>query len=134
MPAHRVVVELTESSPLPALTELAIVTRRLRALGYGIAIDDVGPELRDHRSLIDLNFTELKLDKALVRDARVDPDALGFLADAIKAAAGVGMTVTAEGVEDEATWERMRALGVDRAQGYLISRPVPLPRGCCVAP
>ena len=125
--ARRVVVELTEGSPLPGLAELAIVTRRLRALGYGIAIDDVGPDLRDHRGLLDLGFTELKLDMTLVRDALVDPRAQHFLADAIEAAGAAGLTVTAEGVEDEATWERMCALGVDHAQGYLISRPLPLP-------
>ncbi len=123
--AGRVVIELTESSPLPGLAELGQATRRLRALGYGIAIDDVGPDLRDHRNLIDLNFTELKLDKALVRDALIDLASHEFLAHAIAAAASAGMTVTAEGVEDEATWERMAALGVDRAQGYLISRALP---------
>jgi EAL domain-containing protein (putative c-di-GMP-specific phosphodiesterase class I) len=122
----RVVVELTESSPLAGLTKLCEAIQRLRALGYGIAIDDVGPGLRDHRGLLGLGFTELKLDMALVRDALVDPGAQEFLAEAIEAATAAGLTVTAEGVEDEATWQRMRAIGVDRVQGYLISRPLPV--------
>jgi EAL domain-containing protein (putative c-di-GMP-specific phosphodiesterase class I) len=123
--AGRVVIELTESRPLAGLTELCQATRRLRALGYGIAIDDVGLDIRDHRALLDLHFTALKLDRKLVRDAHDDPASGEFLAHAIAAAGVAGMTVTAEGVEDEATWARMHALRVDHVQGYLVSRPLP---------
>jgi EAL domain-containing protein (putative c-di-GMP-specific phosphodiesterase class I) len=121
----RVVVELTESSPLAGLTKLCEAIQRLRALGYGIAIDDVGPDIRDHRALLDLHFTVMKLDKKLVGDALDDPSSGRFLADAIAAAGAAGMTVTAEGIEDEATWQRMHALGVDHAQGYLVAHPLP---------
>jgi EAL domain-containing protein (putative c-di-GMP-specific phosphodiesterase class I) len=125
VPAGRVVIELTESRPPADLTELCQATSWLRSIGYGIAIDDIGPDIRDHRTLLDLHFTALKLDKALVRDARDDPASREFLVHAIAAAAAAGMTVTAEGVEDEATWARMTALGVDLAQGYLVSHPLP---------
>jgi EAL domain-containing protein (putative c-di-GMP-specific phosphodiesterase class I) len=107
------------------LTKLYEAIQRLRAIGYGIAIDDVGPDIRDHRALLDLQFTVLKLDKKLVGDALDDPSSGQFLADAIAAAGTAGMTVTAEGVEDEATWTRMAALGVDHAQGYLVAHPLP---------
>ena len=123
--ARRVVIELTESSPLTALNRLEQATHWLRGIGYSIAIDDVSPEMRDHRALLDLPFTALKLDKKLVGDALDDPFSGEFLADAIAAAAAAGMTVTAEGVEDEVTWRGMQALGVDLAQGFLISRALP---------
>ena len=66
IPASRIVIELTESRPVEQLQALRRAIGRLRDQGYGLAIDDVGPELRDHQALLDLKFTALKLDKDLV--------------------------------------------------------------------
>lgn len=124
IPAHRIVIELTESHPLTELTELAAVMRGLRGLGYGIAIDDLSREMDDFPALLGLPFTGLKLDKALVRDAATDPGTQEFARNAIAAAHRTGMRVTAEGIESEAAWTSMQALGADLAQGYLVSYPL----------
>ena len=125
IPAERIVIELTESRPVTGIATLRRTIDDLRAQGYGLAIDDVGPKIRDHRPLLDLAFTTLKLDKALVRETPDSVVAQDFLARTIADARRANLTIIAEGVEDTAIWERMRGLGVDQAQGFLIARPLP---------
>lgn len=125
IPAHRLILELTESQPLAELTELSEVLSGLRALGYGVAIDDLSREMEEFPALLGLPFTVLKLDKALVWDATAgEAGAREFVRNAIAAAHRAGMRVTAEGIESEAMWTGMQALGADFAQGYLVSRPL----------
>jgi EAL domain-containing protein (putative c-di-GMP-specific phosphodiesterase class I) len=106
------------------LRELAAATERLRMIGYGLAIDDVGPAIRDHSALLDLPFTMLKLDKQVVQEAPISKASAEFLAKAVDAAKRARLTTVAEGVEDAATWTYMRAAGVDLAQGFLVSYPI----------
>jgi EAL domain-containing protein (putative c-di-GMP-specific phosphodiesterase class I) len=113
VPAARVTVELTESRPIGRVQDLKLAVRRLRQAGYGVAIDDVGPGVRDYRDLLELGFSVLKLDRHVVQ------------AGAIRAAHAAGLQVVAEGVADRAAWRRMRALSADHAQGFAIGRPMP---------
>jgi EAL domain-containing protein (putative c-di-GMP-specific phosphodiesterase class I) len=122
IPAARLIIELTEGDPSADLAEIARAAEQLRALGYAIAIDDISREMHTHRALLDFAFTALKLDKALVRDALTDPASAEFIRFVIFEAHAAGMSVTAEGVEDVGVWRAMAALGVDLAQGYLVSR------------
>jgi EAL domain-containing protein (putative c-di-GMP-specific phosphodiesterase class I) len=108
---------------LPALRAAA---ERLRAAGYGLAIDDVGPMVPHHEAMMEMPFTAMKLDKTVVQQAACDPEALDFVTRAIGSAKSGGLIVIAEGVEDVSTWTKMRELGVDEAQGFLVSRPLPL--------
>jgi EAL domain-containing protein (putative c-di-GMP-specific phosphodiesterase class I) len=125
IPAERIVIELTETQPLDRLEELRVAVTRLRKLGYRIAIDDVGPDVRDHSPLLDLPFTSLKLDKGVVLNALVSKQAEAFLIATIEGARRSGFKVVAEGIETEEIWARMVAAGVDEAQGFLIARPLP---------
>lgn len=118
-------VELTESRPLTRLDDLRFAVAQMRASGHHLAIDDVGPDVRDHRELLDLPFSCLKLDKDLVRSSANSAAAQEFLLQSIAAARAAGLDIIAEGVETEAVWERMAALGIEQAQGYLIARPMP---------
>lgn len=122
-----ITIELTESRPVARLDELRAAVSRLRASGYQLAIDDVGPDVRDHRLLLDLAFSILKLDKDLVRGSATSDSASAFLTQSIAAARAAGLTIIAEGIEDESVWARMAALGIDQAQGYLIARPLTAP-------
>ncbi len=124
LPADRVVIELTESRPISELSSLRHATSTLRGIGYGLAIDDVGPHTRDHQGLLDLQFTTLKLDKDLVCESATLPAASAFLMDTIAAARAAHLTIVAEGVETDALWQRMKDLGVEQAQGYLVARPL----------
>jgi EAL domain-containing protein (putative c-di-GMP-specific phosphodiesterase class I) len=125
IPAESLVIELTESRPVSEIARLRHAIATLRNLGYGLAIDDVGPEIRDHNALLDLQFTTLKLDKDLVRESPDSVTASAFLDQTIAAARAASLVIVAEGVEDADIWARMRALGVDQAQGFLVARPLP---------
>jgi EAL domain-containing protein (putative c-di-GMP-specific phosphodiesterase class I) len=123
--AERIGIELTESRPVNDIAGLRRATERLRAAGYSLAIDDVGPTVPHHEAMLDLPFTAMKLDKAVVQESATCRKALHFVRRMIRAAKARGLRVVAEGVEDLATWKRMRALGADEAQGFLVSRPLP---------
>ncbi len=124
VPARHVTIELTESRPVSHQRELAAAVARLRRLGYRLAIDDVGPALRDHRSLLDMAFSTVKLDKGVVGEALHCPAARAFVEQAIAAAHDADMDVVAEGIATPAHWARMADLGADMAQGYLVARPL----------
>jgi EAL domain-containing protein (putative c-di-GMP-specific phosphodiesterase class I) len=124
--ADRIVIELTESRPVDDLPVLGRSLERLRALGYGAAIDDVGPAVPHLAPLLELPFTSLKLDKELVRQVDDTEGVVTFLARTIRQAKAKGLTVVAEGVETDAIWQRMRDLGADEVQGFFAARPLPV--------
>ncbi len=125
IPAHRIIIELTESRPVEDLVTLRRSLDHLRDLGYGVAIDDVGPAVPRLAPLLELPFTSLKLDKDQVRQVIDSLEVQVFLAETIIDAKRHGLSVVAEGVETEELWAAMLALGVDEAQGFLASRPLP---------
>jgi EAL domain-containing protein (putative c-di-GMP-specific phosphodiesterase class I) len=125
IPAARIGIELTESRPVTNVAALGEAVARLRAAGYALAIDDVGPGVRDPRHLLGLGFTVLKLDKGLVLGSRDDPAQAAQIDALVAAAHAAGLGVVAEGIEDAALWARMREAGVEQAQGFLIAQPMP---------
>ena len=126
IPADRIIVELTESRPVDDIPMLRKSLERLRTLGYGAAIDDVGPAVPRLAPLLELPFTSLKLDKELVQQVIESAPVETFLATTIAQAKAHGLTVVAEGVETQAIWERMKQLGADEVQGFLAARPLPV--------
>ncbi len=124
--ADRIVIELTESRPVDDIPMLSKSLERLRGLGYGVAIDDVGPAVPRLAPLLDLPFTSLKLDKELVQKVLQSAEIEEFLATTIAQAKAHDLTVVAEGVETDAIWDRMRQLGADHVQGFLAARPLPV--------
>ena len=124
--ADQIAIELTESRPVEDFAVLRRSLERLRGLGYGAAIDDVGPAVPRLAPLLELPFTSLKLDKDLVQKVVEVADIRRFLADTIVQAHAHGLTVVAEGVETETIWEQMRELGADEVQGFLAARPLPV--------
>ncbi len=124
--AETIVIELTESRPVEDIPSLRRSLERLRGLGFGVAIDDVGPAVPRLAPLLDLPFTSLKLDKVLVQEVLVSDTVRRFLAATIASAKASGFTVVAEGVETDAIWNEMRDLGVDEVQGFIAARPLPV--------
>jgi EAL domain-containing protein (putative c-di-GMP-specific phosphodiesterase class I) len=124
--ADHIVIELTESRPVDDTAMLRRSLERLRGLGYGAAIDDVGPAVPRLAPLLELPFTSLKLDKDLVQQVNDSAEICAFLATTIVQAKAHGLSVVAEGVETEAIWDRMCDLGADEVQGFLAARPLPV--------
>lgn len=115
-------IEITESVPILELEPVVARLDQLRASGLGVSIDDYGTGHTSVSQLDDLPVTELKLDQSLVQN---DSDALAEeLALLVGRAHERDIRVVAEGVETFADLDRCRALGCDRAQGYLIGKPM----------
>lgn len=124
IPPAGVIIELTESRPIHRISDLAVAVSRLRRGGYALAIDDVGPNLRDHRELLALEFSSLKLDKQIVRRALRSGKAEEFVQRTTQAAHAAGMRVVAEGIATREHWNRMAALAVDEGQGFYFAKPL----------
>jgi EAL domain-containing protein (putative c-di-GMP-specific phosphodiesterase class I) len=122
--AGQVIIELTESRPVEDVPGLRRAIERLRAAGYGVMIDDVQPTVPRLQALMELPFTGVKLDKDMVQLLGDDTGLRDFTLGIVGTAKARGLTVTAEGVEDRAAWDRLAGLGVDMAQGFLIARPL----------
>jgi EAL domain-containing protein (putative c-di-GMP-specific phosphodiesterase class I) len=98
---------------------------RLSALGCKLSIDDYGTGYSSLAYLRKLPLHELKIDKSFVLGMVRDASDSVIVRSTIELAHNMGLVVVAEGVEDEATLERLRALGCDMAQGFFLSRPLP---------
>jgi len=125
IPVERVVIELTESQPVRDLAALRVAVEHLRRAGYQVVIDDVGPAMVELAPLLDLGFTGVKLDKAVVRQVGTAPGMESAVERFIGAAKARGLVVVAEGIETVALWHRLRGLGADQAQGFLVAHPLP---------
>ncbi|MGA3005270.1 MAG: EAL domain-containing protein [Acetobacteraceae bacterium] len=122
---EQVQIELTESRPVEDFAALGRSLDHLRALGYRISIDDVGPAVKNLDRLLTLPFTGLKLDKGIVQLIGTQGPGASMAPTVFEKALARGLTVVAEGVETQEMWDRLRALGVHEAQGYFIARPLP---------
>lgn len=123
--ASDVLIELTESQSVTDLAALAAAVGRWRLAGYRLAIDDVGPDVANHRAMLRLPFDAVKFDMDVVQASGQSAQALHYLCSTIEIGRRSGLTVIAEGIADEAAWERMAGLGVDQVQGFLVGRPLP---------
>jgi diguanylate cyclase (GGDEF)-like protein len=115
-------VEITESSLMLDHERALETLTRLRAMGVRISIDDFGTGYSSLAYLKQLPVDELKIDRSFVRDLAVDESDLAIVRSTIDLAHNLGLSVVAEGVEDEPTLDLLRRLGCDTAQGYLFSR------------
>jgi diguanylate cyclase (GGDEF)-like protein len=125
VPADRFVVEVTEDSFLADPDRARTVIAELRAHGVQVSIDDYGTGFSSLAYLRTLPLQELKIDRAFVSTITEDERSSMIVRTTTQLAHGLGLRVVAEGVEDEATWEHLRGLGVDVLQGYLFARPMP---------
>jgi len=119
-------LEITESAAALGLDQVAGLVKSIRARGIAVAIDDFGTGFSSLSYLDRLAVDRLKIDRAFVRT--LDDGSSGRVTEMIvPLGRHLGMKVLAEGVETRAQLERLRALGCDEIQGYLIAKPMPLP-------
>ena len=117
----RVLLEVLETRTAPDLGRLRSALEAWKQAGFRTAIDDAGPALPHWRTLLDLPFDVVKLDAALL----TDPECGTLLETIVEAAKSRDRFVIAEGIEDDAALDRVRAVGVDALQGFMFSRPLP---------
>ena len=119
------VLELTENALIETLSSAGERLRPLRRAGVAVALDDFGTGYSSLQYLRDLPVDLVKIDRTFVRGLGSEDD--GALAEAIvRLGAALDLTTVAEGIEEPAQLERLRAMGCGYVQGYLVGRPAPV--------
>lgn len=118
-------LEITESAVMADPVGALDVLSRLRDLGIPLYIDDFGTGYSSLSYLKKLPVTTIKIDKSFVIDMLNDADSASIVRSTIILAHDMALTVVAEGVEDEAAWAHLKALGCNASQGYYMGRPMP---------
>lgn len=125
LPASLLKLEVTESAIMADPKRAARLLRQLADLGVKISIDDFGAGYTSLGQLKSLPITELKIDKSFVLNMNdEDGDAL-IVHSVVDLGHNLGLSIVAEGVENELTLAQLAAYGCDAAQGYHLCRPVP---------
>ena len=119
-------LEITESMLMtdPARAEATLT--RLRQIGLTLSVDDFGTGYSSLANLKRLPVDVIKIDKSFVMEMAVDASDAAIVRSTIELAHNLGLRVVAEGVESEDAWRHLEALGCDFAQGYYLSRPLPV--------
>jgi PAS domain S-box-containing protein len=120
------VFEITETALMKDIHLGEAFAHGLAELGCGLALDDFGTGFGSFTYLKRLPVTHLKIDIEFVRDLVNSPANQGVVRLVVGLARTFGLRTIAEGVEDQETLERLRAKGVDYAQGFHIGRPGPI--------
>ena len=125
LPAHLLVLELTESVLVADDAGTSAVLHALRRLGVRLAIDDFGTGFSALAYLSRLPIDVIKVDRAFVAQLCAPEGRADLARTIIEMARALGMSTTAEGIETPEQLAALRSLGCDLGQGYLFSRPVP---------
>jgi diguanylate cyclase (GGDEF)-like protein len=125
LPARRLELEITETLLLEKSEQVLATLHALRALGVRIALDDFGTGYSSLSYLRSFPFDKIKMDRAFVREVDANRDAQAIIRSIVSLGMGLGVTITAEGVETEAELSCLRAEGCHEGQGFLFSRARP---------
>ena len=118
-------LEITESVVMEDAARSRELLVALRALGVRVAIDDFGTGYSSLNYLHEFDVDDLKVDRSFIDNMGKERDTIRIVETVIGLGHGLGMTVTAEGVETMDQLRKIRELGCEVAQGYLFSKPVP---------
>jgi diguanylate cyclase (GGDEF)-like protein len=118
-------LEVTETEIVSDSAAAMAILEGLRELGVSVSIDDFGTGYSSLAYLARLPADEVKIDKSFVIGLPNDEVSQAIVRAVVELSARVGMRTVAEGVEDAVTLQLLEDLGVETAQGYYISRPIP---------
>jgi EAL domain-containing protein (putative c-di-GMP-specific phosphodiesterase class I) len=124
-PAQRLEIEITESSLFENLDLAKTTVESLKNQGIRIALDDFGTGYSSLAHLQALPFDRIKIDRSFVVSMRDSPESSAIVSAIAKLGHTLGLPVTAEGIEDNASRKILHRLGCSDAQGWLYGRPMP---------
>jgi diguanylate cyclase (GGDEF)-like protein/PAS domain S-box-containing protein len=125
LPAKRLELEITETLLLEKSSQVLATLHALRALGVRISMDDFGTGYSSLSYLRSFPFDKIKIDQSFVRGLAANRDAQAIIRSIVSLGKGLGVIITAEGVETEAELSCLRAEGCHEGQGFLFSRARP---------
>ncbi|WP_250006581.1 bifunctional diguanylate cyclase/phosphodiesterase [Actinoplanes sp. M2I2] len=125
VPGELLSIEVTEYALMSDPDTAIAALHRLAAAGVKASIDDYGTGYSSMTYLKVLPIAELKIDRSFVLDLADNASSRALVASTVELGHRLGLTVVAEGVEDEAAVEALREIGCDTAQGYHFARPLP---------
>src|SRR5664280_931476 len=126
VPASRLVLEVTETAIIAEPRRTLDLLTRLSGLGVRLSIDDFGAGYTSLAQLSTLPVTELKIDRSFVSAMTEHRSQAMIVHSLIELGHNLGLTMVAEGVETAAVMAALRADGCDVAQGYYLTRPLPI--------
>src|SRR3954451_8412348 len=119
-------LEITESMLMTDPARAEATLDRLSRIGLTLSVDDFGTGYSSLANLKRLPVDVIKIDKSFVMEMAVDASDAAIVRSTVDLAHNLGLRVVAEGVESEDAWRHLEALGCDFAQGYYLSRPLPV--------
>ena len=125
LPPSTLELEITENLIIADPGRAMATLTRWNKAGIRLSIDDFGTGYSSLAYLKRLPVHEIKIDRSFITDLARHGDEM-IVRSTIDLAHNLGLTVVAEGVETQSTWDRLAALGCDAAQGFYASRPAPL--------
>jgi diguanylate cyclase (GGDEF)-like protein/PAS domain S-box-containing protein len=127
----KLIFELTETALMERPEIAAGLLRNIAKLGIQFALDDFGTGFSSMQHIKNFPITSLKIDKSFIKDLAIDPAAEAMVKAMIAFTKILGMTVTAEGVETHEQLTFLKKEGCDEAQGFILSKPLPLDELLC---
>ena len=121
---NKITVEVTETVIMSNVAKYMDILTRLRIKGFGLSLDDFGTGYSSLYQLVRIPFTELKVDRVFVGNMKHHTDCAIVSRISTLLAHELGIEVVAEGVEKEEDWSKLRQMRCDRAQGFLMARPM----------
>lgn len=118
-------IELTENSIMENLGLVSTFLEELQHLGVQVALDDFGIGYSSMNYIKRFPVNALKIDRAFIQNLDTDPHDLAIVSSVVNMAHAMGLTVTAEGVENQQQLEILRSMHCDQVQGHIYSRPKP---------
>jgi len=125
LPPATLELEITESLAMSDAEATGVTLRALHELGVRVALDDFGTGYSSLAYLSQLPLDVIKIDRSFVAGLHESPANLAIVRAVVGLAQGLGMAVTAEGIEREDQLAALREAGCDRGQGFLFAHPRP---------
>jgi diguanylate cyclase (GGDEF)-like protein/PAS domain S-box-containing protein len=125
LPAAALTLEITETRLMSRMDESLSTLRELRELGVRVSIDDFGTGYSSLAYLGTLPIDSLKIDRSFVQGLDRGSPNTDIVRTVVHLGLNLGKSIVAEGIENRDQLQRLRALGVERGQGYLLSKPLP---------
>ncbi len=122
--SSRLTLQVAECTAMMASQHTVDVLTRLRLKDIQLSVDDFGRGCSSLSKLFRSPFSELKIDRSFVMDVGSSAEARTIVKALINLAHNLDMSVCAEGVETQESWDFLDAEGCDTAQGYLFSEPI----------